>query len=84
MSVTTGTPHVVLGDPQLQDGPDVVLAKLTRGVCLPAARMEKRPDLSLTMRSVGMATSMGGVPGEVMLGGGRSSTRRSAMLSTLI
>ena len=31
-----------------------------------------------------MARSMGGVPGEVMLGGGRSSTSRSAMLSTLI
>ena len=46
--------------------------------------MEKSPDLSLRMRSVGMARSMGGVPGEVMFGGGRSSTRRRAMLSTFI
>jgi len=42
--------------------------------------MEKSPDFSLMIVKDGMATSMGKLPGEVALAGGRSSTRCKARL----
>ncbi len=45
---------------------------------------QNRPDLSLEMDRAGMDTSMGRLPGEVMLGEGLSSTRCRVMFSKLI
>jgi len=42
---------------------------------------EKRPERSRSMVSAGMAKSSGILPGEVMLGEGRSSTRWRVMFS---